>query len=153
MTRWSRPRRSRSSPIICAPARISSLPAPSTRSCRSRTATARSSGRRSTPSCRARRCSSKVRRRYLRRLQCLQVLDQFVPLTFLQLAADDAFLVQARRALERMAGHAVAVDRCSVGPCGRKQRFSLVATVGLLGIYAKTDLLRIEIAGTHAEFL
>src|SRR6476646_8090388 len=52
-----------------------------------------------------------------------------------------------------MAGHAVAVDRCSVGPRRRKQRFALVATVGLLGIHAKTDLLRIEIAGSHAEFL
>ena len=54
-------RRSRSSPIICAPARIWSSPARSTRSCRSRTATARSSGRRSTPSCRARRCSGEER--------------------------------------------------------------------------------------------
>src|SRR3977135_2686576 len=44
-----------------SPARISSSPARSTKSCRSRTATARNSGRRSMPSCRARRCSSKGR--------------------------------------------------------------------------------------------
>src|SRR6185437_8701299 len=41
---------------------ISSSPAPSTRSCRSRTATARNSGPRSTPSCRARRCSAEYLR-------------------------------------------------------------------------------------------
>jgi lysophospholipase len=53
----SRPPRSRNSPIICVPARISSSPAPSTRYCRSRTATARNSGPRSMLSCRVRRCS------------------------------------------------------------------------------------------------
>lgn len=55
-TRSCRTWRSRRSRISCGPARISSSAVPSTNSCRSRTATARNSGRRSTRSCRARRC-------------------------------------------------------------------------------------------------
>src|SRR6476661_7162558 len=165
------------------------------KSCRSRTATARNSGRHSMRSCRARRCSNEdgevsgrqstvpsscpakaghpVRRglsdqspalRLLDRplsramtllvsrpLQRLQVFDQVVPLFVAQHAADDARLAWTRRALERVAENAVAVDRRSVLGRRRKQGFALAAVRLLAGEYAKADLLRIEVARTHAE--
>ena len=78
--------------------------------------------------------------------QRLQILDQIVALLLLELAADGAVLAGARRAIERVAGIAVAVDRCAVGRSRRKALLPCVAALGLLGIYAKTDLLRIVVA-------
>src|SRR6266404_6539246 len=87
----------------------------------------------------------------LKRLQRLQIFDQIVPFVLAQHAANHARLARTRRALERVAENAVAVDRRSVPGCRRKQGFARAAVRLLAGEHAKADLLRIEVAGALAE--
>src|ERR1035437_6322093 len=86
-----------------------------------------------------------------KRLQRLQIFNQIIPLFLAQYAANDAWFAWSRRSLERVAENAVAVDRRSVGSRRREQGFALFAGRRFAGDYAKSDLLRIEVAGAHAE--
>src|SRR5258708_4825738 len=81
-------------------------------------------------------------------LQRLQIFDQVVALVLVQLAANDA---GGRRALQRVAENAIAVDRRTVGVRRREQGFALAANRRFAGDRAIADLLRIEIAGADAE--
>src|SRR5713101_1071531 len=95
--------------------------------------------------------SEAARASLLTQLQRLQIFNQIVPLLVGQRAANDARLARTRRSLERVAENTVAVDRLSVA-CGRREPgFTLVASRHFAGDHAKTDLLRIEVAGAHAE--
>src|ERR1035437_1428269 len=86
-----------------------------------------------------------------KRLQRLQIFNQIVPLFLAQHAANDAWFTWSRRSLERVAENAVAVDRRSVGCRRREKGFALFAGRRFAGDHAKSGLLRIEVAGAHAE--